>query len=512
MIYDLAIVGSAFGGALLSMVARRLGRSVVLIERDRHPKFAIGESSTPLTNLMLEELARRYDLPRISAFSKWGSWQRSHPQIAAGLKRGFSFYHHVPGQAWQPEEDRSNELMVAASPNDEVADTHWYRPDFDAFLVQEAMSLGVAYQDQTHLDQIVEDVSGVTLSGRRHGVPIQYQARFLVDASGARGFLWKALGLGSLPYPDYPSTEGLFTHFQGVKRWEDLISRSEKEFPFPPDDAALHHVFPGGWIWVLRFNNGITSAGVSMESWLARELALEHGAPAWSRLLERFPSIALQFQGAQAVEPFHYLPSMSFQSARLAGRSWALLPSSAGFLDPLLSTGFPITLLGIQRLADLWEQETQPSIASLEWYAEETRADLLMVARLVGSLHQNLGRPAVFESMSMLYFAAAIFSETTRRLGKYSLSPGFLLRGREDFRKSLERLCGEARKQHLDPVEFAREVARAIAPFNVAGLMNPQRRHWYPMDLEPLYASSATLGVTREEITSMLVRCGCLTR
>ena len=72
----------------------------MLIERGRHPRFAIGESSTPLANLLLEELADRYDLPRIRAFSKWGTWQRPDPDVACGLKRGFTFFFHQPGDAF----------------------------------------------------------------------------------------------------------------------------------------------------------------------------------------------------------------------------------------------------------------------------------------------------------------------------------------------------------------------------------------------------------------------------
>jgi FADH2 O2-dependent halogenase len=62
---DLAVVGSGFGGALTALVARRLGLSVALLERGTHPRFAIGESTSPLANLLLEEIARRYDLPKL---------------------------------------------------------------------------------------------------------------------------------------------------------------------------------------------------------------------------------------------------------------------------------------------------------------------------------------------------------------------------------------------------------------------------------------------------------------
>src|ERR1700712_4297870 len=97
--FQIVVVGSGFAGSLMAMIAQRLGFSTVLVERGRHPRFAIGESSTPLANLLLEELADKYDLPQIRALSKWGTWQRSRPDIAGGLKRGFTFYFHRPGEA-----------------------------------------------------------------------------------------------------------------------------------------------------------------------------------------------------------------------------------------------------------------------------------------------------------------------------------------------------------------------------------------------------------------------------
>src|SRR5687768_18231130 len=110
----------------MSMVLRRMGKSVLMVEQGRHPRFAIGESSTPFANLLLEKLADEYDLQFLRQFSEWGSWQEHHPRVAAGLKRGFTFFHHRPGEPVDFE-NRSTQLLVAASPNDRVADTHWYR-------------------------------------------------------------------------------------------------------------------------------------------------------------------------------------------------------------------------------------------------------------------------------------------------------------------------------------------------------------------------------------------------
>jgi len=71
-VYDIAIAGSGFAGSLLAMIARQFGRSVVLIEKGTHPRVVIGESSTPLSNLLLDELAVRYDLPSVRPLTKWG--------------------------------------------------------------------------------------------------------------------------------------------------------------------------------------------------------------------------------------------------------------------------------------------------------------------------------------------------------------------------------------------------------------------------------------------------------
>ena len=88
------------------MIARRLGRSVVLIEKGTHPRVVIGESSTPLSNLLLEELTTRYGLPDLRPLGKWGSWQRAYPDIACGLKRGFTFHHHVLSASLSADRER----------------------------------------------------------------------------------------------------------------------------------------------------------------------------------------------------------------------------------------------------------------------------------------------------------------------------------------------------------------------------------------------------------------------
>ena len=492
--FDIAVVGSGFAGSLIAMIARRLGRSVVMIERGQHPRFAIGESSTPLANLLIEELAERYDLPGVRPLCKWGVWQESLPHLGCGLKRGFTFFQHEFGRPF------SGELLVAASPRDAIADTHWYRPDFDQHLVAQAQSLGVDYLDRTHLTAQTHDANGFTLRTQRGG---ELRARFLVDASGPRGFLHRALNLPEKDFDDFPKTQALFAHFSGVEKWEAHHAPSDRP-PYPPDDAAVHHVLDGGWIWVLRFNNGLTSAGAVVTDELAAELALHESAPAWKRLLERLPSVREQFVSATVTTPFFHQPRVAFRTSAATGAGWAMLPSAAGVVDPLLSTGFPLTLLGIERLARIIEGGFQPG--ALAEYGRQTFSELDATAALVAALYANMRDFETFSALTLLYFAAASFSESARRLHRPGLARSFLLHDDPRFGPALCECC----RAHSPDERTAllAKIYKAIEPFDVAGLGKRERHPFFPALAEDLLSAAHKLGATREEAAQALARAG----
>lgn len=509
-VYDIAVVGSGFAGSLFAMIARRLGRSVLMLERGAHPRVVIGESSTPLSNLILEDLAARYDLPAIKPLTKWGSWQRSYPQLACGLKRGFTFYHHDSSQPYSAINDQ---LLVAASPHDDIADTHWYRADLDQFLVQEAQRLGVEYVDEVSLDRFVDGSRDVLLEGTRHGAGASYRARLVVDATGPRGFLHRALGLSDVGLPGYPHTRALYSHFSGVKRLEHSPAHASTENPpYPIDDAAVHHVFDEGWIWILHFNNGVTSAGVAATDGCAGHLRLAEGEAAWRRVLAKIPVLEDQFANAKREMPFTYMSRVPFRSSSFAGKRWAMLPSAAGFVDPLLSTGFTLTLLGVSRLAKCLEESWEsPDLSQrIGAYAPTTEQELLATGRLVAALFANMSNFPVFRALTLLYFAAASFSETARRLGKSDLVSSFLLHDHPGFGEECRRLlCRVASgAPPTDSDTIVREVHRIIEPIDVAGLCKNQPNSCYPVRADDLLNAAWKLGATRDEIVRLLDRAG----
>jgi len=283
--------------------------------------------------------------------------------------------------------------------------------------------------------------------------------------------------------------------------------------PYPIDDAAVHHVFEGGWLWVLRFNNGITSAGVAATAQWADKLSLAEGAPGWERLLEQLPSVHEQFSDAKALLPFRHAPRLSFRSGAAAGQNWAMLPSAAGFVDPLLSTGFPLTLLGIGRLAEIIEQDwnSERLTARLETCERQTFQELDAAELMVAALYANLSDFPLFSALSLLYFAAASFTEAARRLGRPELAGDSFLLGEHTNFGPESSACLLRALTSLDIGEKQKLIAqiqKTIEPVDVAGLGDPSRHNWFPADASDLLKAAPKLRASEADIQVMLARCG----
>ncbi len=435
-------------------------------------------------------------------FTRWGAWRAAHPDIGCGLKRGFSFYHHQAGQRWLANVDRNNELLVAASPHDRVADTHWYRPEFDQFLARRAQELGCELIEGVRLDGVNESSGQVHLSGSGPGgATVKIRARFVVDATGPRGFLHRALPLGEARFHQFPATSTVFTHFHNVACWGELHPRIELP-PYAVDDAALHHVFEGGWIWVLRFNNGITSAGVVADAARAEQWRLAGRGSGWEECLQKFPGIRGQFAQAKPVMPWKYVRELPFRTTEVAHEWWALLPSAAGFVDPLLSSGFPLTLLGILRLGGAWScgLNTPEFQARMRHYEIETLREADATAGLVAALYRNMHDFGRFSQISLLYFAAASFMETARRLDRPELAgDAFLALDHPWFGSRLMELLRQEQAGRLDGLQTLQAAVRnTIEPIDVAGLLI-ERRNWYP-SITPETAAAAARKLGADEL------------
>jgi tetracycline 7-halogenase / FADH2 O2-dependent halogenase len=287
---EVAVVGSGFAGSLLARVLATLGYDVALLERGTHPRFAIGESTTPLANLSLERIARRYGLPDCHHLAAHGRWMAHHPELRRGLKRGFTFYRHHPGAPFADRGLDAERLLVAASPDDARSDTHWLRADVDHHFVRAAVAAGVDYRDRVEVADAAFDGDGVCLRGTHAGAPLALRARFLIDASGPGGFLARQLALPSALDATETRSALLFSHFDGVRLTRDVVP-GLPEGPYPDDWAAVHHLVDEGWMYALRFDHGTTSAGFLLTPRALATLDASDPAGLWRALLRRYPTV-----------------------------------------------------------------------------------------------------------------------------------------------------------------------------------------------------------------------------
>lgn len=475
-----AVVGSGFAGSLLARVLGRQGHDVVLLERGTHPRFAIGESSTPLANLTLERLARRYGLDDCYDLAAHGRWVARFPELRRGLKRGFTFYRHHPARGLGAER-----LLVAASPNDAVADNHWLRADVDHHFVRAAVAAGVEYRDRTEL-------TADMLKALR--------ADFVVDASGPGGFMARQLAIPSGLSRMHTNAGLLFSHFDGVRLVPDVVPGLTPG-PYPDDWAAVHHIVDEGWMYSLRFDHGVTSAGFLLNARVS-------GTPEqqWQYLLRRYPTIGALFGDATPLMPLSFKPRIQHRLTRAAGKGWAMLPHAFAFVDPLFSTGIAWSLRAIERLGLLFEDggPTEPDLAR---YDALLSAEADQIDWLVAGAYQAMARFDLFAAHSMIYFAAVSFAEIRQRiLGEGFAWSGFLGVGDPELgglpRASLRRLWRI--RTAGDRQEFIRWVRSSIAPRNVCGFGNPAARNLYPVDLDHLVKRHAVLGMSRASLISAL--------
>lgn len=479
--FDVVIFGAGFGGSLTALLLDRIGLSVALIDRGSHPRFAIGESSTPAVGYLLQSLSVEYDLPQFQPFCKYGTWREHYPSIACGMKRGFSYFAQKPGQAYQVEPLHANELLVTANLSDRLADTHWYRADVDAFYAEEVKKSNVVYLDQCEVGLYHADEWKLT--GDRLGEPVAIEASFLIDATGAAGLVPRAFGI-QRETKFLTNSRAVYGHFRNVLPWGEVLDRNgvdRREYPFDCDHAALHQVLNEGWMWQLRFNNGITSAGMVFEG----DQQTEGGGAEWRRMLERYPSLAEQFAESTLVAPEEGLVStrrLQRGWKECAGADWALLPFTAGFIDPLHSTGIAHALCGIERLVETLKTSwgCDDLKEAMTEYSNSLKAELSLIDALVAVCYRSRSHFELFAASTFFYFAAATSFEHQRCCeGK---QPLFLCADDSGFSRGVEEWLElvsqpEGRGEH--PTAWVNRAQELLQPWNRVGLFESEIPHMY---------------------------------
>ena len=481
---DALILGSSFSGSLLGWILAARGMRVFIVDRGRHPRFAIGESSTPAADLILADLAARHRLPELAPLARWGSWQATYPNLGCGKKRGFSYFHHRPGEPFRDTPDHAASLLVAASATDAGSDTHWLRADVDTCFCASAARAGAIVREGCEIVGIERGegrwrVRFAEAREGERGAEEEASASFLIDATGGGGALASALGIDRRDDTLLTRCGAVYGHFRGVDSW-DRLQESTGNFsttsPFRSDDAAQHHCIDGGWMWILRFRDNLASVGFVLPTDVCRglgaggERSLDE---AWASLVSTYPSLALLLDGSRPVRPLGLVPRMSRLWSRASGDGFAMLPTTAGFVDPLHSTGIAHGLSGVQRLADLLLTE---SFDELAWqaYGEAVIDEVVWIDQLVSACYAVLPDFDRFRLASTLFFLATVQAEQGYGRGETTTSQGFLAARHAPLRAALSAARGELVAGGEVDIDRLRD---RLAPFDPVGLLDPAARH-----------------------------------
>ncbi len=347
--FDVAILGAGIGGTMLAAILARQGKKVLILEKGSHPRFAVGEALLPQSTLLMWILAHRFDVPEIQHLTRTDLIHK-HVAPTCGVKRALGFLYHEEGQRQDPL--KSNLLIAPSTPL--TSESHLFRQDIDVYMLKAAMGYGATYRDKVDVRDFEIDDDGVHLTT---DAGEEFEARFLVDGAGFRSPTAERFGLRENPTPLETQSRSIFTHMEGIKCYDDFLSDEENpKLSAGWSEGTLHHVFEGGWFWMIPFDNvaGSTNHLCSVGLTLNMKRHPDTGIPAeeeFFKFVNKYPSIAQQFEGATAVRPWVKTGRLQYSATGGAGDRYFLMAHAHGFIDALYSRGMITTFEVLSALA-----------------------------------------------------------------------------------------------------------------------------------------------------------------
>ena len=409
--FDVLILGAGFAGTVLATVLGRHGLKVLVLEEGEHPKFAIGESTTPEFTLRMCLAAHRFDVPELAHLTNFYAI-RDNLGSSHGVKRSFSFLYHREGREQTPRES----LQVPTLHPPIGPDAHLFRQDVDAYYLAVAIRYGVTIVQRARVTHLDVDGKEACARTEKHG---EFRARYLVDAGGMRSPLAAALDLRENPTRYQTRSRAIYTHFIDVRPYDRVGGpRQAHRLPYPHSQSTLHHLFDGGWMWVIPFNNHpratnpLCSVGLLLDvERFPRRDDLSPEAELLS-FIRRFPSVARQFERAEPVRNTIATGRLQYSSRRVVGERWCLTSHAGAFIDPLFSSGLPITISTITLLADALLKAFRDDDFSLERFAaveEFVQQSFAQFDRVVSASYVSFRDFELWNAWGRIYLTGVLF-------------------------------------------------------------------------------------------------------
>jgi flavin-dependent dehydrogenase len=308
--HDVIVIGGGPAGSTTATLLAKQGFDVLLLERERFPRFQIGESLLPFNNDVFERLGILDQLRQGDFVPKYGA-----EFVTGDGSRGYTFRFD---QNLKAPHDRAFQVT---------------RAKFDELLMKTANEAGVAVRQETNVVGV--DLSSTTVT-TASGETIE--ARFIVDASGHSAFLGGKLG-GRAQIEQLKSV-ATFAHYRNVPR--------------PPGREGgniVVVVLRDAWFWMIPITQEIMSVGLVATRDHVKSCGLRP-EELLERTIRETPYTAGRMKDAERVGEVRTRKDFSYAMERIVGENFACVGDAAGFLDPIFSTGVYMAMKSAVIVAD----------------------------------------------------------------------------------------------------------------------------------------------------------------
>ena len=322
-IYDVAIIGGGPAGSTAATLLSRAGRRVTVFEREKFPRFHIGESLLPFSMKAFTRLGLREKFERAGFIKKFGG-----EFFSACSSEGTKFYFR---DGYRSQTDYSYQVT---------------RADFDKVLLDHAAESGAEVHEEAEVKGIEFTADGVRLqiaSSHLSTTPSlqpsdSVEARYIIDASGRNSILGAKFSIKKTY--EHLKKLSIFAHYEGVWRPEGI-------------DATLTVLVRGidRWFWIVPLTAERTSIGVVLDSETFRSSKQTPEDFLEQALVEQ-PVIMRRMHNARRVSDVHVAADFSYRSAKLYGDRWLMAGDAAGFIDPIFSSGVFLAVFSGELAAD----------------------------------------------------------------------------------------------------------------------------------------------------------------
>src|SRR5947207_7564147 len=313
--YDVAIIGGGPAGSIAAALLARAGRRVIVFEREKFPRFHIGESLLPFSMKAFTRLGLHEKFLRAGFMKKFGG-----EIVGACSETGTKFYFK---DGYRYQTDHAYQVT---------------RGDFDKVLLDHAAECGAKVHEQTSVDRVEFSKEDVELGVRSNGSSHSIQARYVIDASGRTSVLGRQFKIKKTY--DHLQKLSIFANYDGVWRAEGI-------------DGTLTVLIRAidRWFWLIPIAADRTSVGVVLDSETFRKSKLSAGE-FLDQALAQQPIIAKRMTNARRASEVYVEADFSYRSARLRGDRWLLAGDAAGFIDPIFSSGVFLAVFSGELAAD----------------------------------------------------------------------------------------------------------------------------------------------------------------